>query len=382
MAVQISTGDALTELRKLPDASAHCCVTSPPYFGLRDYDVDGQIGHEGTPDDYVAKLVDVFREVRRVLRDDGTLWLNIGDSYCSSDKWGGGKNGNSGKHTVTKDGDVASWACRQKKPKIDGIKPKDLYGVPWMLAFALRSDGWWLRDEIVWHKPNPMPSSVTDRCTPSHEKVFLFAKSKRYFFDAEAIATPSNGHNGSSFVNGKTGGHHFGNVQSNKDRIEQNTSNCRNVWSIPTQPFPGAHYAVMPPRLAERCILAGTSEKGCCADCGAPYQRIVDKVRTRDGEPLEGSWQAGQANQKIGASGVGHWRDKTETSTIGWEPTCPCSGNVVAAFVLDPFGGAGTTGMVADRLQRNAILIELNPKNVDMARDRIKSDAPLLTEVG
>lgn len=188
MTVTIRHGDCREVLQTLPAESVNCCVTSPPYFGLRDYGVAGQIGLELTPDAFIAEMVSVFAEVRRVLRDDGTLWLNLGDSYCSTDKWGGG--GNVGKNTVAEDGSVPSWAVRSKKPSMPGIKPKDLIGVPWMAAFALRADGWFLRDAIVWAKPNGMPGSQTDRCTSSYEMVFQFSKSKVYWSDFDAIKTP------------------------------------------------------------------------------------------------------------------------------------------------------------------------------------------------
>lgn len=188
---QILVGDCREVLRSLPDESVHCVVTSPPYWGLRDYGVDGQVGLEPDFNSYVANMVDVFREVRRVLRSDGTLWLNLGDSYCSTDKWGGGGNGNSGKHTLAADGTVPSWAVRARKQTQTGLKPKDLCGIPWRVAFALQADGWWLRQDIIWSKRNPMPESVTDRCTKAHEYIFLMTKSPRYFFDAKAIKEPS-----------------------------------------------------------------------------------------------------------------------------------------------------------------------------------------------
>ena len=303
----ILTGDCLEVLRGLPDGMAQTCVTSPPYYGLRDYGHAGQIGLEETPDAYVARLVDVFREVRRVLRDDGTLWLNLGDSYASDSKWGGATGG---KHVKALHGDTGAGRAKRNT----GLKDKDLIGIPWMVAFALRADGWWLRQDIIWHKPNPMPESVTDRCTKAHEYVFLLTKSARYFYDAAAIAEPAeypgdDRHNrrdtrkivdpfcadaGSRARTGNPTGE---------------TRNARSVWLIATQPYSGAHFATMPPALAERCIKAGS----------------------KPGD-----------------------------------------------MVLDPFGGAGTTGLVADRLGRSATLIELNPEYARLARERITADAPLL----
>ncbi len=294
----ILIGDCLEVLRGLPDGMVQTCVTSPPYYGLRDYGCAGQIGLEETPDAYVARLVDVFREVRRVLRDDGTLWLNLGDSYAAGGNGGGNKN----------DTNVGSLTVGRKLPPF-GYKPKDLLGIPWMVAFALRADGWWLRQDIIWHKPNPMPESVTNRCTKAHEYVFLLTKSARYFYDAAAIAEEAErGDAGSRFDQGKTAQHQL-DRQASGARIDDGRRNARSVWPIATQPFSGAHFATMPPALAERCIRAGS----------------------RPGD-----------------------------------------------MVLDPFGGAGTTGLVADRLGRSATLIELNPEYARLARERITADAPLL----
>ncbi|HEY1502569.1 MAG TPA: site-specific DNA-methyltransferase [Acidobacteriaceae bacterium] len=200
---EILEGDALSRLRDLPSNSVHCAVTSPPYWGLRDYGIEpvlwpsgwrGCFGLEPTPELYLEHAVFIFREVRRALRADGTCWVNMGDSYCNTDKWGGGKNGNTGKHSIAEDGSVPSWTVRSKKDPIPGIKPKDLVGMPWMLAFALRADGWYLRQDIIWAKPNPMPESVRDRCTKAHEYLFLLTKSQRYHYDADAIREPLTRH--------------------------------------------------------------------------------------------------------------------------------------------------------------------------------------------
>lgn len=282
MAVIILPGDCLASLRLMTDRSVHCCVTSPPYFGLRDYGVDGQIGREPTPDEFVASLVSVFREVRRVLRDDGTLWLNLGDSYARPPAKGG-----SG----------------------PGLKPKDLIGIPWRVAFALQADGWYLRQDIIWHKPNPIPESVRDRCTKSHEYVFLLSKSPRYYFDSEAIKEPAAESSlvrlaqptlaqqvGSARVPGKTNG--------NMKAVGGETRNKRSVWTVTTKPFKGAHFATFPPDLIEPCIRAG----------------------------------------------------------------CPEGGTV-----LDPFGGSGTTAGVALAHGREAILCELNPEYAQLVPARIKS---------
>lgn len=254
-------GDCLDVLATLPDNSVHCCVTSPPYFGLRAYlpaghqDKHLEVGAEPTPDEYITKMVSVFREVRRVLRDDGTCWINIGDSYA-----------NGGRKTRDQDDKLEhrGMDCRPDDP--DGIKPKDLIGIPWMLAFALRADGWYLRQDIIWAKPNPMPESVTDRCTKAHEYLFLLTKSPKYFYDAEAVKEPvEKGAAGSRFNIGKTATHQMGR-SSDKDRNEDGKRNKRSVWSIASQPFPGSHFAVMPKKLVEPCILAGCPVGGTVLD--------------------------------------------------------------------------------------------------------------------
>jgi DNA modification methylase len=342
-------GDCLETLRRMPGGIVNTCVTSPPYFGLRDYGHAGQIGLEETPEQFIAKLVEVFREVRRVLRDDGTAWVNMGDSYCSTDKWGGG--GNVGKQTVAEDGSVPSWAVRQKRPQFEGIKPKDLIGVPWMLAFALRADGWYLRSEVIWRKPNPMPESVTDRPTKSHEQLFLLAKSADYYCDMEAIKEPAaessiarwaqdvEGQIGSDRVPGKTNGNMkaVGGQRSKRDSFKRDDSkraevipgqsvgthrddrdesawdtsmrNKRSVWTVATKPYKGAHFATYPTELIEPCILAG-----------AP------------------------------AGGV----------------------------VLDPFFGSGTTGEVAQNLGRNWIGCELNPAYKPLQDERLRQPGLIL----
>ena len=241
---ELLIGDCLELLKKLPEGSVNCCVTSPPYFGLRDYGVDGQIGLELTPEQYVAKMVEVFREVRRVLRDDGTLWLNIGDSYVgatSQHKDGGSQGHNSCIAKKTMSGIPQSGrGDRNRALYKAGIKMKDLIGIPWMLAFALRADGWYLRQEIIWHKPNPMPESVKDRCTKAHEQVFLLSKSPRYHFDSEAMK---------------------------EDAVDgSGKRNRRSVWSVATRPYKGAHFATFPPALIEPCVLAGCPADGVVLD--------------------------------------------------------------------------------------------------------------------
>jgi DNA modification methylase len=317
MSARIIIGDCRQVLKTLPDASVHCVVTSPPYFGLRDYGVDGQIGLEQTPADYVAEIVAVFREVRRVLRDDGTLWLNLGDSYCSI----GHKKSSSGYgSTGLAGGKAQEHTPLRRENSVPGLKHKDLIGIPWRVAFALQADGWYLRQDIIWSKLNPMPESVTDRCTKAHEYIFLLSKSARYHFDAGAIAEIAIGDPGGNVRPTKGAGQDLMRTRNGlhlaQERARQNggfeTRNKRSVWEVATAPFSEAHFATFPPALIEPCINAG----------------------------------------------------------------CPKDGTV-----LDPFSGAGTTGLVADRLGRNAILIELNPAYAEMSHVRHVKDAGMFADV-
>ena len=246
----IYVGDVLTGIKNIEDGSVQCCITSPPYWGLRDYGHDDQIGLESTPEQYVNNMVAVFREVWRILSDDGVLWLNLGDSYAGNSSRAS-NNGRAGFGTE-REGVFAKSG--------NGLKPKDLVGIPWRVAFALQQDGWYLRQDIIWHKPNPMPESVTDRCTKAHEYVFLLSKSQRYFFDNKAIAeeatTTATGH--------RFGGSKYGDSEDEFHRTKGATythtgeRNKRDVWTIPTKPFKGAHFAVMPEALVIPCLLAGS----------------------------------------------------------------------------------------------------------------------------
>lgn len=258
----VLVGDCRESMQRLSPGMVQTCVTSPPYFGLRDYGHEGQLGLEQTPEQYIAAMVEVFREVRRVLADDGTLWVNIGDSYASPSKGSGG----TGKSTLSRQTDAGRdrSQSRQSMPvrhfDLDaaGIKQKDLIGIPWMLAFALRADGWYLRQDIIWHKPNPMPESVTDRCTKAHEYVFLLSKGPRYYFDSDAMREDAvKGAAGSSFNKGKTATHQMGR-SSDAERVEDGKRNRRSVWTVATRPYKGAHFATFPPALIEPCVLAGS----------------------------------------------------------------------------------------------------------------------------
>jgi DNA modification methylase len=247
--VNVLNMDALEGLRTLPDKSVNCCVTSPPYWGLRDYGRDGQIGLEQTPEEYVARMVEVFREVRRVLREDGTLWLNLGDSYAGSGRGGNPpesphqKQSTNRRSLIGQTARDAARTMRAGQDRLAGFKPKDLVGIPWRVAFALQADGWWLRQDIIWHKPNPMPESVTDRCTKAHEYIFLMTKSSKYYYDNDSIKEKS---------------------VTNVNRIP--FRNKRSVWTVTPKPFRGAHFAVMPQDLVEPCVKAGCPEGGVVLD--------------------------------------------------------------------------------------------------------------------
>ena len=465
MAVQILIGDVLDRLAQLPDESVHIVICSPPYWGLRDYGtgewvggdpncdhrsptmregrnedrpllagsaasnreqlllahrsvcalcgavkVDRQLGLEPTLAEHIDALVAVFREVRRVLRSDGTLWLNYGDCFATS------PNGRAAAATKAAGGDDRTFRDKPFSTIQGTLKAKDLVMVANRLAIALQDDGWFVRQEIVWHKTNPMPESVKDRPMTAHEKVWLLTKSPRYFYDHHAVREPSESSpsdrrkmaeskdriggkhkdlddplskaSQSSKVGrkravGSPDGRNLRSVwpadaetvgaspsgkrvrgvpprhaqyessdQSKLDHVGRGSGrNLRSVWSIATQPFKQAHFATFPTKLVETCLKAGTSEMGVCSSCGAPWKRVTEKR-------------------------------STETVTVGWKPTCSCEVNTpVPATVLDPFGGSGTVGLVADRMQRDAILIELSSDYAEMARARIEGDGHLLAAV-
>jgi len=358
---EIWIGDCLESMRQMPDESVNCVVTSPPYWGLRDYGCDGQLGLEKTPGEFIQVMVDVFREVRRVLRPDGTMWLNLGDSYSGSSGLGrndAGRNFTGGGGNIEGSGNPGKQGAHKTN---SGLKAKDIVGIPWRVALALQADGWYLRQDIIWHKPNPMPESCRDRCTKAHEYMFLLSKSARYHYDQDAIREPvgpkgnANGFRGGAYCNGNTdnatlgkrtqsgnqkvptgldlgpgshvkslngrysGKHSKADKQSAGRRVIESVKcardagcshdnpfgpyrNKRSVWTVATHPYKGAHFATFPPALIEPCILAD----------------------------------------------------------------CPRGGTV-----LDPFGGSGTTAYVANAYGRKAILCELNPENVPLIRERL-----------
>ncbi len=359
---RVLQGNVFEWLRRVPSDSVDCVVTSPPYWQLRDYGVAGQLGREPTLAEYLRNMVAVCRELRRVLKPTGTLWLNVGDTYAR---------------------------------RGSGLKPKNLCMVPNRLAIALQSDGWIVRSEIVWHKPALMPESVSDRPSVSHEKVWMLSRGAHYFYDAEAVRESAvtdrlpgrrvrETHRCGSGGGGNSGLTRA--LQRYRDRTAPTTRNARNVWTIAVRPYAGAHFATMPPELAERCVAAGSSEGGCCRECGAPRRRVVrlgapdTARRAAAGADSRGEYR-GRATKDYAAGGA---QDPSavkarilagmrERETVGWRPTCRCRAGTVPCTVLDPFGGSGTTSAVARAMGRRSVAIELNPEYARMAARRIAS---------
>ena len=426
-------GDSLEILKTFPDNCVDVLVTSPPYWGLRDYGtgkweggeercdhkgnpfrikaginkncqtgkdgkntedtepfkevcgkcgakrIDSQLGLEATPEKYVAKMVAVFRECKRVLKPTGTMWVNLGDSYAGSGKGaathpetnGQWKQGtNKGTHEKT----VHNF-------KSELLKPKDLIGIPWRVAFALQADGWYLRSDIIWNKPNPMPESVTDRPTKSHEYIFLLSKSQKYFYDAEAIKTESIEPDDDRGSRGNQKRKPTETISGIRNSGVYPKANKRSVWTVTTQPYREAHFATFPEDLIVPCIKAGSSEHGCCAECGKPWERVVKKKLIPTAKASFNSkadkrdFAADAQDQGSNRSKDGHkpgWAYQSETT--GWQPTCNCNAGIVPSVVLDPFMGAGTTAVVARKLNRNFIGIELNPKYIAISQNRLRKE--------
>jgi len=446
----IAVGDCRDRLRAMPKDSVHCVVTSPPYWALRDYDIEpsvwggdgacqhefaettqrfemrktvnlarsdystrggakkitpdqvvttgicqrcgawlGCFGNEPTPELYLEHAVEIFEEVRRVLRPDGVLWLNIGDSYANDGKFGGQA---SGLHSYL-DERNRTRAGREKRRS--GLKPKELVGIPWMLALALRQAGWWLRAEQIWWKKAPTPESCKDRPSRSHEQVFLLTKRAHYAYDYFAITemASENTHSRGKGLNPKAAavdaGNHHGVPKANnhfsgkvKDIVVRR--NSRSVWHLSPEGYKGKHFAVMPTELARRCLKAGTMEHGCCSVCGKPWKRIVRKVRVATRSPKKskiGVRDNGllppQSRSRVEVGNRDPERHVTSLEHVGWKPGCQCEAEVIPCVALDPFSGAGTTVMVARKLGLRAIGLERSEKYAADARRRIIEDAPL-----
>lgn len=415
MSETIIEGCVLDVLPLMEAASLHMCATSPPFFGLRNYEIvpsnwpavrytpmaglpkveveawTGCLGHESDPLAYVGHLVTVFRLVRRVLRDDATLWLNLGDSFCGGGGYSPGSPSNSSEAKKARGtGNRAAANITGSIKPGNGLKTKDLIGFPWRVAFALQADGWWLRSEIIWAKGlsfcesyagSVMPESVTDRPTRSHEQVFLLTKKAKYFYDYEAVKekaqyTGTQQSQGSEEFNGKTRNQTRPDGRSLASfRAVVEKRNLRSVWTINPEPQkkrPGtSHYASWPSALVAPMIRAGTSEHGVCPACLAPWERVVEKVKGEVASSKGSSFSNGKtAEHQLGRASK---QERTAaTKTIGWRPTCDCeAGKPVPATVLDIFAGTGTTAAVARRLGRHAILIDRSGEYVVMQRERL-----------
>ena len=465
MSYRLLLGNCLDSLHELEDESIDTCITSPPYYGLRDYGtaeweggdpncnhtvsmdtkwndpkrgknvlrpevahrggksnkclncdairIDEQIGLEDTPEQFIENLVEVFGLVKKKLKPTGTLWLNIGDSYAGSNQIGRRDKQIGGGLYEGKQKGWKSDMTRSKKRNTNGIKAKDLIGIPWMLAFALRADGWYLRSDVIWNKPNPMPESTKDRPTKSHEYLFLLSKNKHYFYDHEAIKEKivSGGRSGNSFRSRQGGASHqavSGGVGGDEWVSDGGGRNKRSVWTVTTKPYRGAHFAVFPPELIEPCILAGTSAHGCCGECGAPFERNMTKQKNKQNDFLfqksEGLNNPKRGGQRVTKTGSVPSYVPSAYSTVNWQPSCECFGSfetedviktkdrvktmkiykpnsadekhpIQRSVVLDPFGGSGTTAGVAILHNRDAVICELNEEFAALIPNRVASIA-------
>ncbi len=394
---RIHCGDVLDWLPTVTERSVQCCVTSPPYWGLRDYGLEPTdwpevryepmpgikailtvapqrccLGLEANPWAFTGHLVHVFRGVVQALRTDGTLWLNMGDRYL---------NGTNDPKSFRRDKATVNVVGKRPPP---GLKPKDLLGMPWRVALALQADGWWLRQDIIWAKPNPMPESCTDRCTKAHEYLFLMTRAPRYYYDAEAIREITGNElsweeygkrtaPGMTWPSGMSDGKYAGSHKHDGGRSHPAGRNKRDVWTVAPHSFPGAHFATFPPKLVEPCILAGTSERGACPACGASWVREVEKSEQKN-ETFKGSrFDAGKTAARDGGDRT-QGGNRFASKTTGWRPGCECdAGEPVPCIVMDPFMGSGTTAMVARKHGRDYIGYEKSPEYHAMAEARIKA---------
>ena len=451
----ITCADALSYLKGLPSGFVQCVCTSPPYWALRDYQAEGQLGLEKTPQEYVENMVAVFAEVKRVLRDDGVCFINLGDSYAHNGPCGGGSPDGPRKPRETD---------REKQKKMryrvpPGLKPLNLCGIPWRVAFALQADGWFLRCDIIYSKKNPMPESVSgwrwerhrvkvkagghtgkviggvehrnqggknlrqteyrdcpgcEKCEPngglvlrkgswrptrSHEYVFMLTKTANYYCDGEAVKEPhapaseersrydrkadKTNKGRPTGRNRDDGGHMFASgLNALPYTLDPAGRNRRSVWHISTQSFPGAHFATYPEALVRPCIQAATSEKGCCPKCGAQWARVIRRITNYEDRKAagkhEGEYQRGRVTPRGAPEGDFHDLGTLESTTLRWHPSCNCAtGKPQPCIVLDPFAGAGTTMLVAEKLGRNWIGCDISQQYVDMAMKRVKAETEL-----
>jgi DNA modification methylase len=380
MTIKILRGSCLDTLKTLPEQSINTCITSPPYWGLRDYGESDQLGLEETPEEFVENLVQVFREVKRVLRDDGTVWLNLGDSYSGS--------GEVGRKDKQKYGGI-SKVEHLHSGKVKSLPSKNLVGIPWRVAFALQADGWYLRQDIIWHKPNPMPESVRDRCTKAHEYIFLLSKSPKYYFDNEAVKEDSK-YYGKDNRSGKGRMEYKGVKFEDKDELIQQSfvtidekRNKRSVWTVTTKSFEGAHFATFPPDLIEPCVLAGCPLE-VCAECNEPYVRQIESKKVNRDEldvndpRYRPNTYDGNYKDINGKADAGY----RSTIDMGLQKQCDCkTDKTKSGTVLDPFGGSGTTAQVALGNSRDAVLCELNDEYIEIAKQRIAPHGDLFIDI-
>lgn len=377
--VKILVGDCREKLKELPAQSVHCIVTSPPYWGLRDYGVAGQIGLESDLNAFYRAIEPVFKECFRVLRDDGTMWVNMGDTYQDGEMLGvpwGLANAIRDLRFCPKCGcSEHRLGCSSKKANLlVTVCQACGFEGNWHKSFKR----WRLRQDVIWHKPNPVPEPDRGRCTVAHEYLHLFSKRSKYFWDNDAIREPAGDepdwdeYEASLGTNVGCDSHRWskGYKKMSHSQIHPNGRQKRSVWTIPTKGFPGAHFATFPPKLVEPCIMAGTSEKGCCSSCGAPRKRITEMTPEYQ-EKLGKSWNDHQDDLNRGQRGTpSAFRGAPARITTGWEATCQCDAGFIPCTVLDPFGGSGTTGEVALNLGRSAVMIELNPEYVKFIEQR------------
>jgi len=391
---KIYCGDAFEFLETWADECIDCCVTSPPYWGLRDYGVEGQLGLEKTPEEYVSKMVKIFAEVKRVLKNEGTLWLNLGDSYagnCSQASSGGRAGfGNPRERIVNrgKDRSTDKWSY-SNCPAQGVLKPKDLCGIPWRVALALQADGWYLRSDIIWSKPNPMPESVTDRPTKAHEYLFLMSKNPNYYYDQQSIREPhkepwrgKGEHESSTPHKGRLDDQSKQQAAFTVGNRQYNPAgrNRRTVWEINTKPYLKAHFATFPPKLIEPCILAGCPAE-VCVKCGKGRERILDKpkppkeVFTKTRKPTDGFVGGFNHDGEFVGTGqkLNNWLNEHPAKTTGWT-SCKCKAEFERGLVLDPFMGSGTTAITARKLARNYVGIELNPEYIPLIEKRVEQE--------
>src|SRR5262245_32163732 len=382
--IRLIQGDCRDVLPTLAERSVQAVITSPPYYGLRRYDVSGaQIGLEATIDAYVAALVEVFQGVRRVLRDDGTFFLNIGDCYGRGSRVNNPNDGQRGTNTHARITAAQAYGVVTREP--EGLK--QLLGIPWRVAFALQADGWILRSDIIWSKPNPMPESVRDRPTKSHEYLFMFARQGRYFYDSHAIREPIKEESRKHFD--RYGGCKVNGGRGCPDRKDSHRwygsvgyhpagRNRRSVWTVASKPFKDAHFATFPVALVDPCVRAGTSEKGCCPKCLAPWVRVVERPGKAPADRFTETMkpQDGFVSVNVSGKGMGQkwqeWRNGHPDITTGWRPSCTCPpADPIPCTVLDCFAGACSAGVAAVRRDRRFVGVDLNARYLEMGRRRL-----------